>query len=254
MATNQIITSLVKATDVLKCLCSGVSKISEISRKLQYDKTTVYRILNTYEKQGFVTKDLYSRQYYPGPFLQKLSINPINTHQSLIYSVVDEMERLCRTIEETVHLQIPYASSRYLLHMVQADRDIIYHPYIGNSGPLYSGAAGKVLLSQYENAALKSMLNKIELVPRTKNTTTDKSILLEQIDIIRQQDYMVSYGENVLGSIAIAVPIRNYICPVALGMTGTEERVKEGIDSIINQLNRSRTTIEGNLNNLKKGE
>ena len=98
------------------------------------------------------------------------------------------------------------------------------------------------------------MLNKIALVPKTKTTTTDKSILLEQINVIRKQGHMISFGENVLGSIAIAVPILNYDCPVALGMTGSEGHVKDRIDFIVNQLQKSKATIEVNLNNLKKGE
>jgi len=254
MATNQIITSLIKATDVLKCLCGGVTKIADISRKLQYDKTTVFRILNTFEKQGFVTKDTASRQYFPGPFLQDLGANPFRTHQALIYSALDEMERLCHIINETISLQIPYGSLRYLLHAVHSNNNIIYFSRVGYSGPLYAGAAGKVLLSQYEDDVLKILLDKMNLAPFTKTTTTDKNELLEQIRTIRQQGYKVAHGEYVEGGLAVAVPIGNYICPVALGTAGPEGRVKDKINFIIGRLRKSRATIEATLTNLKKGE
>jgi len=42
MAQAQIVSSLVKAIEVLKSVSGGINGVSDIARELGYDKTTVY--------------------------------------------------------------------------------------------------------------------------------------------------------------------------------------------------------------------
>lgn len=98
------------------CFCDGLGKTPEIDRKLQYDRTTVYRILNTYLQQGYVCKGPVSHCYFPGDLLQGLAVDLLKLHEILINCSMAEIDGLSREIEETVALQVPFGVSRYLLY------------------------------------------------------------------------------------------------------------------------------------------
>lgn len=247
MAQAQIVSSLVKAIEVLKSVSGGISGVSDIARELGYDKTTVYRILNTYEQQGVVVKDHESRHYFLGSFLQNLALDPTRIHKWLIERGRVVATSLSREIGESVALQVPYGAQRYLLYAAHSEKNFLYHTNVGYMGPIYSGAAGKVLLSQMDDVELYALLERVRLLPITQRTTTDRAALLDEIQIIREQGFKVSYGEYRESGVAVAVPVGGYTCPVSLSTVGPRERMVDRIDFILEKLNRGRSTIESGL-------
>lgn len=247
MAQAQIVSSLVKAIEVLECVSGGVNGVSDIARKLGYDKTTVYRILNTYEQQGVVVKDPESRLYYPGRFLQYMALDPTRIHKWLIARGRDVATSLSREIRESVALQIPYGAQRYLLYAAHSNKNFPYYTNVGYMGPIYSGAAGKVLLSQMDDVELYSLLERVKLVPITESTTTDRPTLLAEIQMVREQGFQVSYGEYRESGVAVAIPVRGYTCPVSLSTVGPRERMRDRIDLIVEKLKEGRLGIESAL-------
>lgn len=247
MAQAQIVSSLVKAIEVLKSVSGGVNGVSDIARSLGYDKTTVYRILNTYEQQGVVIKDPESRLYYPGPFLQSLALDPTRIHKWLIARGRDAANLLSRDIGESVAIQVPFGALRYMLYAVHSEKNFLYHTNVGSMGPIYTGAAGKVLLSQMDDVELSSLLERVKLVPITEFTTTDRTALLAEIQMIRKQGFEVTYGEYQESGVAVAVPVRGYTCPISLSTVGPRERMEHRIDLIVEKLNSVRSVIEDGL-------
>ncbi len=247
MVQAQIVSSLVKAVEVLKSVTSGVNGVSEIARELGYDKTTVYRILNTYEQQGVVVKDSESRLYYPGSYLQNLVLDPTRIHKWLIARGKDAATSLSREIGESVAIQIPYGAQRYLLYAAHSDKNFLYHTNVGYMGPIYSGAAGKVLLSQMDDVELYALLERVKLIPITENTTTDRPTLLAEIQQIREQGFQVSYGEYQERGVAVALPVRGYTCPVSISTVGARERMQDRIDFIVEKLKKGRSAIEDGM-------
>lgn len=250
MAQTQIVSSLVKAVEVLKCVSGGINGISDIGRELGYDKTTVYRILNTYEQQGVVVKDPESRLYYPGRFIQNIALDPTRIHKWLIARGRDVATALSREIGESVAIQIPNGGQRYLLYAAHSDKNFLYHTNVGYMGPIYSGAAGKVLLSQMDDVELSSLMERVKLVPITESTTTDRSTLLAEIELIRKQGFQVSYGEYRESGVAVAIPVRGYTCPVSLSTVGPRERMNDRIDLIVEKLTKGRAVIESGMSGL----
>jgi DNA-binding IclR family transcriptional regulator len=80
------------------------------------------------------------------------------------------------------------------------------------------------LLSQLRDDELHVLLNNIRFVPIGPNTITDKEILLEQLNTVREKDYATSFGERIAGVGPVAVLVRSYVCPVALGVLGPDNR------------------------------
>lgn len=247
MGSTDVISSILRASEILKCLSEGIGKISEISRKLQYNKATVHRVLKSLEKIGYAAQDPFTRQYYLGPKLHNLTSNPLNVHQFLIQCAREEMFHLRDIINETVSLQIPQGATSVSVETVETKQSIRLFMKKGSSTPIYTGAVGKVLLSQFDDEELSTILEKIELNPVTKHTITDEDVLLKDLVKARKEGYALTFEEYTEGAGALAVPIKNYTCPVALWIAGPRERIKENYTNLLVHLKNSAATISKKL-------
>ena len=243
MAPHKTINSIVRASNVLRCLANGMGRISDISQYIGLPKGTTHRLLKTLESTGFVIQDPVSRQYSLGNLIAELASNPLITHQNLIICSLEELENLRNSTNETVTLQVRIGLERVTLEEVQSFHNLRYSSGRGDSSPIYTGAAGKVLLSELEQGDLEILLKNIKPLPMTKNTITDKRVLLKEVERARKHGYATSSGEAQEGSAAIAVPIRNYVCPLALSIVGPESRFLQKRMSFLDELKRSANDI-----------
>jgi len=247
VSETQKISSLNKAIDILLCVCKGFTRITDIERNLQYNKTTVYRVLNTFLEKGMIYKDPDTRQYFPGHYLYALLSEPFKTHQVLTYSTLNEMEALRDTIGETIALLIPVGFNRFLLQAVYTNDQIRFFSKIGSIGPLYDGVAGRVLLSQFNDGDLEIMLKNIQYRTSNPDTPKDYDSLKMVIKKIRNQQYGMSARADRDGVLAIAVPIYNYTCPAVLVTAGFEKRIVTKQDMILEEFEEKTKKISKQL-------
>ena len=224
---SQIIHSIENASKILKCMSDGLSRIKDISSALQLNKATVHKILKTFEAVGFAIQDPLTRQYYLGPQFQNLIMNIFVINKILIQTALEHMISLRNLSGETVLLQMRKGAQRVVLEEVQGDLPLRYYSGKGHSIPVYIGAEGKILLSAFNDIELKSFLEKIQLFPIGPNTITDKVALYQECKKVRSQGYATSAGEHFEGAYAIAVPINNYVCPISLGIVGSESHTRK---------------------------
>lgn len=224
MPPPKIVNSITKSAEILKNLSSGVDRISDLSNHLHISKSTVHRLLKTLEKSKFVMQDPITRRYYLGPLIMVLASSPIIAHQNLIACSFEEMKFLRDLTKETVTLQVRIGLERICLEELQSFENIKYTTGKGFVTEIYTGSAGKVLLSELEDNELQLLIKHIRFVPVGPNTITDKRFFLRELKKVREQGYATSFGERVPGGSSISVPIKNYICPVALNVLGPDNR------------------------------
>jgi len=218
------INSIIKATDILKTLADEIDRISDLSNKLNLSKGTVHRFLHSLEIAGMVTRDPITRRYYLGPLILNLASRPIISHKNLVVCAFEEMRSLRDLTGETILLHIRIGLERICLEELVSYENIRYTAGKGFATPIYVGSAGKILLSELEDNELQSLLENIRLTSVGPNTITDKKALLKELNKVRKQRYATSLGERVAGSASISVPIKNYICPVAMTVLGPDNR------------------------------
>lgn len=234
MTAQKIVNSVAKSTDILRSLYSGLERVSDLSDKLHLSKSTIHRFLKTLEASELVTQDPITRRYYLGPLILKLASKPFIAHQNLIVCSFEEMKYLTDLSRETVVLHVRIGLERICLEELQSPENIKYTSGKGFIAPIYTGSAGKVLLSGLEDNELQILLQNIRLIPIGPNTITDKKILLKELEKVRKQGYALSFGERVPGSASISVPVKSYVCPVALSVLGPDNRFS--LDKMMNVL------------------
>jgi DNA-binding IclR family transcriptional regulator len=240
-------TSLHRATDILTCLSNGINTVTDIAKYCNYSNSTVHRLLQNLKKLNWAVQDENNHQYYLGSLVTQLSSNQIAAHRYLIMQSLREMIRLSNTTEETVNLGIMLQLHYTLLHEIASQHDLRITEESKRLGPLYIGATAKVLLSQLPDAELKTTLARINFNHVTETTVTDKELLMSQLIECRQKGYCITYGERIPGAVCISAPIKNYFCPASLSIVGPENRLRERVNSVIEELKTSASRISGDI-------
>ena len=247
MAHVKEISSIIKAAEVLKCLLAGENKLSRIARKLNYNKSTIHRILVTLKKVGFATQDPITKSFYLGPILHSISDNFSHAHEGLNKIALNHMESLRDATEETVNLQIPMGEKRVIITLSLMIREYMYFAKIGDTFPVHTGAAGRVLLSMLTDDDLILLLNKLMLLPTSTGQIDKQVTLLKEIKKVRIQGHAIEFYKSPMDVGAYSVPVKNYISPLALTIVGIKDRLRANQDDLLKELKKTSKDISADL-------
>jgi DNA-binding IclR family transcriptional regulator len=248
MPNPKIVNSVVKSAEILKILSGGIDRVTDLSSVLSLRKSTIHRLLKSLEMSGLVMQDPITRRYYLGSLILNLASKPLIAHQNLTISAFGEMKRLRDLINETVVLHIRIGLERICLEELQSLESIKYTAGKGFVAPIYTGSAGKLLLSELKDNELQLLLKNVNPVPVGPNTITNTKKLVVELRKVKKQGYATSFGERVAGSASISVPIKNYACPVALSVLGPDNRFSiEMITRFLKDIKESASRISGKL-------
>lgn len=236
-----------RAARILTCLGNGINNLSDISNTINLSKATVHRLLKALESSNLVMQDLATRQYYLGPLIISLTSNNMSLHQILILSAHEHMKHLADITGETVVLEVQAGTQSLCLEEIASREEIRFTLGRGTTIPLHAGAGGKVILSQLNKKMLKIILDNIELTPLTPNTIIDKRVLMARVDGIRQQGYSTTVQERLVGSAAIAVPIKNNACAAALVIVGPDNRFGSKMMDFLDEIRKRADIISKKL-------
>jgi IclR family acetate operon transcriptional repressor len=245
MGETKKINSIQRCVDVLDVLSRGVSRLEAIYPRVGLTKSTTHRILKSLTITGLAFQDPATRQYHLGPTLLKLASNPNVSHQLLAVSAENELIRLNRITNETSLVFVPRGLQRLVVKEVPSKLDVSFSFKEGTSSRIYLGSAGKLLLSMMADHELEAVLRNISLTPFGPNTITDKDLLIKELDKIRKQGYSASFGETQSGTAGISVPIKAYVCPVALCVVGPDFRFSPM--DVLDELRKSADAVTSNL-------
>jgi DNA-binding IclR family transcriptional regulator len=239
--------SISRAASILICLDNGFNTITDIASCCKLSKSTVHRLLKALEETYIVSQDPINHHYYLGPLVTRLSTKQQNTHEYLIISSVEEMKYLADIAEETVTLAVMNGIQYAHLHEILSKHDLRVTEEGRRVRPFFAGATTKVLLSQLNDEELKIAIRNIRITPVTRNTVTDKDILMTQVKKVRRQGYAISKGEAIEGALAISAPIRDYVIPAALSIVGPENRLQPRVASLTEELQASASHISNTM-------
>jgi DNA-binding IclR family transcriptional regulator len=157
------------------------------------------------------------------------------------------MRELMRLSRETVNLNIPIGTERMCLEEVESPENIKCVSGKGSIAPIYTGSAGKMLLTELDPAQREIIFKNVRFIALQKNTIINQNDLLQELEKVRKQGYATSFSERIAGAASISVPIKNYICPVALSIMGTENRFQEKMMDFLQELKERSARISRKL-------
>lgn len=142
------IQSVENALDLLEALCeeSDEFRISHLSEKLSMNKTSVFRLLATFEKRGYVEREEGSGKYRLGLSAYEMG-QKFLSRMALLRKARPVMEQLVRQCNEAAYLVVRRNDDTLLLDMVDNAQQVKIVSLVGRRFPLPSTAAGRVFLA-----------------------------------------------------------------------------------------------------------
>lgn len=200
-----------KALLVLANFADGNTPIGtvELADRLNLNKTTASRILNTLRRHSFLEQNPYTKQYSLGPAVAQLgkAITQSLSGQTTIIAQ-PYCDRLRDQIGETVHLQVLSGNHFYLAYEARGSNPVSVAIDVGDTvyPTIHSGA--KAIAAFSDPAQIDKWLSG-QLPVFTSRSITDPRKIRAMYDKFTEIGYAIDdreYSENIY---AIASPVFN---------------------------------------------
>jgi IclR family KDG regulon transcriptional repressor len=214
------INSIVRACAILRTLARDNEslRVGEIAKRMELDRTTVYRIVITLENLGFLEKRPGTKEYKLG--LGAFEVGSSYLRTTDLYSVARPiMIELAQDVQEAVHWAILSGHDTICIDKIDSPRGLGTTSKVGRSAPLHCSSVGKVLLAFQSEERREAILGGIKLTPFTERTITSVAVLREEADKARRRGYCVTYGEGEIDMACIAGPIFDHSGSIVAGLS-----------------------------------
>ncbi|GAA0375866.1 IclR family transcriptional regulator [Bacillus horti] len=246
MGEQTAVRSVERALDILLCFTDKTElSLTEISQRVGLNKSTVFRLLASLERKGFLQRNAENEKYRLGFRLWELSAHLSRVDDPAVM-LLPEMERLRDVLDETISLYVRDGKERVRVQAVESKQTIRRVAPIGSRLPLSVGASSKILVAYADPETQKMILNELNW-----SSSKDKEEFMLQLLHIQQTGYATSIEEREVGTSAIAAPIRNGAGQLvaALAISGpvgrlTMEKMKEFAPIVLNFASRMGSMVK----------
>jgi IclR family KDG regulon transcriptional repressor len=197
-----------KAFQILE-LVAGEEKrmtISDLSRELGINKSTVHGITRALEQAGALVRDSDSKRYSLGGLFFELARSG-HARIDLKEIARPVMEKLMRSTRQSVFLGIRSGHHVSIIDIVESNHDLKITSPVGTRVPLLAGALGKAFLASMDRTRAASLVRAKGLRAFTGNSPADPQLYLQMVDKARESGYGLDDEEYIQGVRAAAAVI-----------------------------------------------
>jgi IclR family acetate operon transcriptional repressor len=245
----KIIHSLDKGLEVLELVAASGEDVgmSELAQTLKWDKSTVFRLLTTLIRRGYVDQDAETKRY-------RLGFRILHLERQLFQSLDlprmsrDVLTRLANATGEAAHLATLHQNQVIIIAQRDSPERMAVNAHVGMIEPVHCTALGKAILMQVSDQALEEFLADYEFVAYTPRTLTSPPALMENVRRARTAGYALDDEEFMPEVRCIAAPavIPNSRLLHAIGVSGPSSRVVTGrIPYLAEQVQRAAGEFAG---------
>lgn len=212
-----------RALDVLAAFSAGDNEllVADLLKRVDLSRPTLYRLLHTLERKGFVLSSGEPQRFRLGPAVARLA------H---VWSSTLDLSSVARPVmneawshtNETVALFVPRGEMRLCVAELASAQPLSFRRGVGYSERLVRGASGRAILAW-------TPLAPGQLEAYGAGTGVDLGWLREQMVVTRERGYAMGHNELIQGAYAVAVPFFDSTGAVAgsLGVFGPDVRLTE---------------------------
>jgi len=192
--------------------------VSELARRMQIPKSSVFMLLATLEQRGYVESDSEKR-FVLNPMFRGGGRSWVGGFRTALIQIAKkQMEALVRATRETSFLAtsdgrtIEYIAKVVSPHELRSDSDL-HVPR-----PMHLLSLGMIFLAYQDRAKTEEFLRKAELGDVTPQMTCSLAELREELVATRTNGYAVTRDLNTPGLSGISVPIFNGTGKIVAGL------------------------------------
>ncbi len=188
-----------RALDILLAFRQGDRSLtaSELLRRVDLSRPTLYRLLRTLEMRGFVVATGEPQRFHLGPSVAHLA-QVWGSGMNLAEMAQPMLRRLWEQTGETVALLLQRGAERVCVAEMPSAQPLSFRRGVGHSESVILGASGRVILAFVADPA-SYLENKVpaERIPG----------YLDELARIREAGVAISRDELIKGAVAMAAPV-----------------------------------------------
>jgi IclR family transcriptional regulator, acetate operon repressor len=191
--------------DAIASAPEGLS-LADLSGRLKSPKSSLLTLLRPLSADGYLVHS--NGRYALGREIFALANNILSARKlsALMRTLMEEAQQNCG---ETIILATMDAESESVTYVevIESNQLIRYSVPAGVTRPLYTSAAGQLLLAYQAEKWREHYLKTTKLKPLTERTITDGKVLRQKLETIRNEGVSLSVSEAVDGATGVAAPI-----------------------------------------------
>ena len=201
--------------------------VSDISKALNFNKSTVFNIVHTLDDLGVLEK-VAEGKFQFGTRLYILG-RAAGRGSELIGTVHPYLEEINHHTKLSAFLGIRSGQTAIIIDKADAAFNIKIHSEIGMKIPLLAGAGGRAFLAQLSDAEVDEILLINKLKRFTPNACVNKKKYKEMVKKVRTDGIAIDMEEYIEGIRAFAIPlnINRAGTQVALWVVGLKPQIRE---------------------------
>jgi len=199
--------------------------VTEVSRRVNLHKSTVYRLLSAFEDEGLIARNPETGKYRLGPELIVLG-EQVLRHTEVHRLALPFLRELADRSGETVDLEVLSGSNVVTIEEIAGKHVVAAAGAIGMPWAAHATSNGKVLLACQPPERQRQILSRT-LKRFTPRTITDAKAVARELAKVKEQGYALSFGELEEHLVAIGLPIRgrNGDALAAVSISGPDTRL-----------------------------
>jgi IclR family acetate operon transcriptional repressor len=212
-----------RALDVLSAFAPGESEllVADLLKRVGLSRATLYRLLHTLEKKGFLASSGEPQRFRLGPAAARIA-HVWSSSLDLAALARPAMLDAWAYTSETVALFVPRGEMRVCIAEIPSAQPLSFRRGVGYSERLVRGASGRAILAF-------TPLPPGRLEAYAAGTSTDVEWTRSQLALTRERGFAAGHNELIQGAYAVAVPFFDGHGAVAgsLGVFGPDVRLTE---------------------------
>jgi len=181
--------------------------IRELGRELNINAATIYRLVSTLAKRGYLEQDPETQKYRLGSKVVQLAAN-YSTQSSLVEISLRVFAKYEKTFPYNFYVGVMSDETIIYISVYESRGPLKITTAPGQSVSIYGSALGKLLLAQESDSFIKDLIAKKPIERITSHTVPNEKSLMKQIREIRKLGYAVNLGEIYEEIAAVALPIQ----------------------------------------------
>jgi DNA-binding IclR family transcriptional regulator len=220
--------SVRRALDILDLLSmrGEPMSVAEIVAALRIPKSTAYELMRTLADSGYVERMGRQGNMFLGRKLFELGMQ-YRAKIDLLEEGAAVTEGLRDATGETVQFSVLDNSMMLVLMKEEGNQSLRIVSRVGSRIPVNWSAAGRLLVSDLDDAALRRLLQETVCQSPAGRAVTDVEALVQQIRRFRQQGYAIEINESNEHAGCVAAPVIDARgrCVAALSIVAPEQRL-----------------------------
>jgi IclR family acetate operon transcriptional repressor len=182
--------------------------LAEIVDKMALPKPTVFRLLSTLEKVGWVLRQPGDKDYTVGSRLARFGLDVMtnNSVRAIRHAI---LANIAGKLGETCNITMLDGNEVVYIDRVESQWPLKVDLQPGTRVPLHCSASGKLFLSQMRQSKRRGLLDNLILNRFTDHTITNIDLLESELDRTRNNQIGIDNQEYLDGLICVAVPIND---------------------------------------------